>query len=116
METLHTFRRKTFQYDGLQDGSFRIYTGKGLHKGSKRPTLMIKPEIIDLVKREIAARRRVMMGASRDNPPPLSLGAMLLDMGQTPQLLSYLIPILAQQGYCRTTNQDRACLVVYLTN
>jgi hypothetical protein len=53
------------------------------------------------------------MGASRDMPPVGSLGAALLKLGQSPQQLSYLIPILVEQGYCSTTRDGKAFVVLY---
>ncbi len=54
------------------------------------------------------------MGASRDNPPENSLGAILKREGQTPQQLSYLIPILIDQGFCSFSKEGKAFIVNYI--
>jgi hypothetical protein len=65
------------------------------------------------VKSRIEEKREILMGASRDNPPKNSLGAMLKEDGQTPQELSYLIPILIDAGYCRHAEKGAAFKVIY---
>jgi hypothetical protein len=40
------------------------------------------------------------MGACRDNPNPYSLGATLLSHGHSPQNLSYVLPLLIEEGFC----------------
>ena len=55
------------------------------------------------------------MGASRDNPPKDSLGAVLKNEGQTPQQLSYLIPILIDDGFCYADKKGKAFMVIYNT-
>ncbi len=56
--------------------------------------------------------KEIALGASRDKPSLDSLGALLKSEGQSPQQLSYLIPILAQAGICRVRRQGRAFIVV----
>ncbi len=53
------------------------------------------------------------MGASRDNPPQNSLGTVLKNERQTPQQLSYLIPILIESGFCEYSKKGKAFFVNY---
>jgi hypothetical protein len=54
---------------------------------------------------------KIPMGASRDNPPTFSLGKIIKDEKQSPQQLSYLIPILISNGYCTADRDDKAFVV-----
>lgn len=53
------------------------------------------------------------MGASRDNPPKDSLGYILIEENQTPQQLSYLIPILIKKKFCTYDKEGKAFVVRY---
>jgi hypothetical protein len=43
------------------------------------------------------------MGACRDNPPKGSIGAMLIRNRYSPQYLSYVIPLLIEEGFCKAS-------------
>jgi len=51
------------------------------------------------------------MGAFRDNPLQNSPGAVLKREGQTPQQLSYLVPILIESGFCEYSKKGKAFMV-----
>jgi hypothetical protein len=70
--------------------------------------LVITPYATKLVLSTLAEKGRALMGASRDNPPPNSLGDVLKRRGITPQLLSYLVPVLIEAGFCTSGKSGRA--------
>lgn len=108
LQTLRTLTGKPFGWELRDGGDIRVYTAGGSR-------VLITGQQIAEVKRQIQARGNALMGACRDLPTPGSLGDFLLDNGLgSPQLLSYLIPILAHDGYCRATRPTRGFLVEYL--
>ena len=53
------------------------------------------------------------MGASRDNPPKGSLGYFITMEKQSPQQLSYLIPILIEEGFCDFRKDGKAFVILH---
>jgi hypothetical protein len=53
----------------------------------------------------------VPMGACRDNPVRGSLGEKLRGQRRSPQLLSYVIPLLAEQDFCKYFKRGRRYIV-----
>lgn len=45
------------------------------------------------------------MGACRDNPSKNSIGEALKMQGYSPQNLSYVIPLLIEEGFCVANDQ-----------
>ena len=74
---------------------------------------MITPFSVDLVKRAIQGSGEIKMGASRDNPPKISLGALIKKEKQSPQQLSYLIPILIEEGFCDFRKDGKAFVIIH---
>lgn len=79
-----------------------------------KSAVVITPFTINLVKQAIKEAGEIAMGASRDNPPRSSLGALIKKEKQSPQQLSYLIPILIAEGFCDFRRIGRAFYIRYL--
>lgn len=94
-EAYTVYGNKRFRYSGS------LETGLVVHKGVD---IAISVDTIRLIKTEIARRNPVLMGACRDNPSRNSLGETLRGRGITPQVLSYVVPLLVDSGYCTTNN------------
>ncbi|MRR16940.1 MAG: hypothetical protein EG826_10835 [Deltaproteobacteria bacterium] len=80
-----------FKYEGSLDKELVI---------RKNIDIKISKANIDLIKAEIIKRSPVLMGACRDNPTKDSIGESLLRQGYSPQTLSYVIPLLIEEGFC----------------
>src|SRR5574341_686688 len=85
--------RKSFRYKGDLNEELIIYLDEN-GKPQDKFALVITPYVIKRIKTAIRQGRKILMGANRDNPSRNSLGALLKAERQTPQQLSYLIPIL----------------------
>jgi hypothetical protein len=87
----------------LQGNQFR-YTGSlaaGLVVSFNFTAMKISPEIIRVIRAEITKRSPVLMGTSRK---PDSIGETLWTKHHvTPQVLSYVVPLLVEQGFCTVT-------------
>ena len=75
--------------------------------------LAITPYMVNLVSSTIRERGRILMGASRDNPPKNSLGELLKGKNQSPQQLSYLSAILQSRGFCSIEKERNAFVLEY---
>lgn len=53
------------------------------------------------------------MGACRDSPARGSLGEKVRSQRKSPQLLSYVIPVLAEEGFCRYYKRGRRYIIDY---
>jgi hypothetical protein len=102
---------KPFRYKGVLPDEVIVYPSDKTGQPQERYALVITPYEINLVQELIRQHDRILVGASRDNPPKGSLGAFLKERGLTPQHLSYLIPLLEAAGVC-TVSQDRRAFVV----
>jgi len=93
MARARTVTGKWFEYSGsLADGITVIFESSKLH---------ISPETIQVVRREIATRSPVLMGANRDPLVRDSVGETLKrDYGKSPQNMSYVLPLLVEEGFC----------------
>jgi hypothetical protein len=111
MQRLTTATGSPFQYKTHPDGKIIVYPADSQGKLQGKSALVITPFIIRLVKQEIQKRGEVAVGASRDNPPPGSLGALIKSEKQSPQQLSYLIRILEQQGVCEVRLDGQKLIV-----
>ena len=116
MNKLSTLTGKSFKYKGNLNEELIIYPSDDSGREQERFALVITPHTINLVKSVIIQKREILMGASRDNPPKNSLGAVLKNEGQTPQQLSYLIPILIESGFCKYSKKGKAFLIEYKEN
>jgi len=108
MKKLSTATGSPFQYKEHPDGELIVYASDQHGNLQEKSAIVITPYIIRLVKRAIQRHGRIMVGASRDNPPPQSLGVLIKAEHQSPQQLSYLIPILAEAGECEILREGQA--------
>jgi hypothetical protein len=107
----NTLRGKVFYYKGnLQQGLSVYFTEKDNSTRTENK-VKISKEVIDYIKKEIQKCGDIAMGACRDKPPPNSLGAKLKKMGISPQVLSYVIPLLKKVGFCSTYKVRNAYIV-----
>lgn len=81
-----------YNYEGSIDTELTIYQNGSINKVSK--------EIIGKIKSEIIQRSPVKMGACRDRPSKNSIGESLKMQHHSPQNLSYVIPLLVNEGFC----------------
>lgn len=112
MQTLKTLSGSLFQYKWHPDGDLIVYPSDASGALQDKTAIIVTAHTIELVKQTIHQRDQILMGASRDKPPHESLGDLLKREGQTPQQLSYLIPILVQADICDWRKQGKAFLIV----
>jgi hypothetical protein len=86
-----------YRYNGSLEDGLEVFKGS--------PSFKVSKELIDLIKSEIERKSPVLMGACRDNPNPYSIGRFLLDEGYSPQNLSYVIPLLIDEGFCEASEK-----------
>lgn len=104
---------KPFRFKVIDGEEIIVYYSTDKDLPQDRFALAITRFVVELVKEEIRSKSPILMGASRDAPPQGSLGYLLKGHGQTPQQLSYLVPILERQGYCWVSKQGRGYMVTY---
>lgn len=80
-----------FNYEGSIDSELIIH---------KNLNIKIPKKVIDAIKSEIKRKSPVLMGVCRDNPSKYSIGESLRGQGYSPQNLSYVIPLLIEEGFC----------------
>ena len=107
MENLKTLSGKKFQYKEISECEIIVYPSDENDQPQEKFALAITPFTINLVKNSIKQKGRILMGASRDNPPKDSLGFILKKENQTPQQLSYLIPILIKRTFALMTKMAK---------
>ena len=84
----------------------------GLVVSFKNSAMKITPEIITIIRGEIEKRSPVLMGANRKPLVADSVGETLwLKHRTTPQVMSYVLPLLVQEGFC--TVSDRKPFVIH---
>ena len=113
METLKTLSGKDFQYKEIIEGEIIVYPSDDKSQLQEKFALVVTLFTINLVKNSIKQNKHIFMGASRDNPPKNSLGYILKKEKQTPQQLSYLIPILIKNNFCTYYKKGKAFIVQY---
>lgn len=86
-----------FQYTGSLSSGLTIYM--------RNYTIQISKTIIDLIKSEILSNSPVLMGANRDKPNKYSVGEFLRTNGHSPQNLSYVVPLLIEDGFCKVNTR-----------
>ena len=96
MSSTRTLMGIEFKYSGSLD------TGPIVHKNID---IHISVNIIQMIRGEIERRSPVLMGACRDNPTRYSIGETLLNNGYSPQNLSYVIPLLIEEGFCKASDR-----------
>lgn len=113
MHELTTPSGKPFRYRKCPEGEIIIYPSDKNEQQQDREALVITPYTIKLISDAILAEGRVLMGASRDNPPASSLGKLLKDINQSPQQLSYLTAILAAEKFCTIVKDGNAYVILH---
>jgi hypothetical protein len=109
----YTVTGKPFAYEGDLTAGLVVYpTGDDRTELSGK-TLRIPAEGILFIRREIESARSIAMGACRDNPAHGSLGDKLRQRGSSPQWLSYVVPLLREDGFCDAFKQGRGYVVRY---
>ncbi len=90
-----TVTGKLFEYSGDLATGITVFF--------KSPYKMkISPEVVCIIRDEITKRSPVLMGANRDPLVRDSVGETLwLKHKQSPQTMSYVLPLLIQEGFCR---------------
>ncbi len=105
MATSRTVTGKSFEYSGS------LANGLAVTHESGHAT-RIGTATVDFVKREIERRSPVLMGANRQPLVRDSLGeSVRVELGQSPQVLSYIIPLLVEAGFCRVAKSGRNYVV-----
>lgn len=110
-----TFRGKPFEYEGSISGGLVVFT----LDDNEMPTgtrLLIDKETVTYVMDRIRQRGEVKMGACRDNPSRGSLGEFLLKEKKSPQLLSYVLPLLEKENLVSHYKRGRSYWVKYINN
>ena len=99
-----TLTGKDFEYSGSLDAGLIIH---------KRVDVIIKAEIVRIIRTEIQNRSPVLMGACRTPLVGDSVGETLsMDHHVSPQVLSYVVPLLVEEGFCRVS--DNKPFKIYL--
>lgn len=84
-----------YKYSGSLEKNLVIYKSK----------FPVPRKTIDAIRLEIQRQSPVLMGACRDNPNPYSIGRALLDRKICPQVLSYVVPLLIEEGFCKASDK-----------
>jgi hypothetical protein len=106
MPTSRTITRVDFEYSGSLD------TGLIIHKRTDVP---ITQETVQIIRREIQNRTPVLMGACRKPLVADSVGETLwTEHRVSPQVMSYVLPLLVEEGFCRVS--DNKPFKIYLNS
>jgi len=96
MPSSRTLMGVEFQYSGSLDTGLIVHKNVDIH---------VSADIIRMIRGEIERRSPVLMGACRDNPTRDSIGETLLNNGYSPQISSYVIPLLIEEGFCKASDR-----------
>ena len=99
MRQAQTVTGKRFHYNGNLTNGLMVHTSD-IKGNMKAKGFRIYPDTIDIIKKSIMASHEIPMGACRDNPSKDSIGIVLRLHHKSPQMLCYVIPILADEGFC----------------
>ncbi len=113
MKRLKTLTGHEFQYKTYPDKELIIYPPDDQGNLQEKSAIVITPFTQDLVREAIRSSGKILMGASRDNPPKNSLGFFVKGEKQSPQQLSYLIPILVDEGFCTFERDGNAFVIIH---
>lgn len=95
--TATTVTGTRFEYSGSLSEGLTLYFSSG-HR------TRVSTDTIAIVRREITRRSPVAMGANRSPLVRDSVGETLQrDHGVSPQVLSYVLPLLIEEGFCTAT-------------
>jgi len=114
MKRSNTVTGKRFCYHGTLSGDLIVYPTD--RDGVKRSgtKVLIPSREIDFIRAEIHNAGEIPMGACRDSPSPGSLGKKLRQRRKSPQFLSYVIPLLIEEGFCTCLKEGRGYVVRYI--
>ena len=115
MKRLETLTGHRFQYKEHPDKELIVYPPDKQGGLQEKSAIVITPFTQMVVKEGIKSNGEILMGASRDNPPKNSLGALIKRENQSPQQLSYLTPILIEGGFCTSQKHGKAFVIRYQT-
>lgn len=104
---------KSFRYKRCDDQEIIIYPSDNEDEDQNKAAIVITPFTEELVRQAIVQKSKILMGASRDNPPLGSLGYMLRNVNQSPQQLSYLAGILRDEGFCKIEKEGKAYVLIH---
>lgn len=111
MKKAKTLMGKHFCYDGNLTDGLIVYPTEKDNESLTGTIVKISKDEIEFIKKEISLHKEIPMGACRDNPKKNSLGEKLRRERKSPQILSYVIPLLKEEGFCRTFKDGRAFVV-----
>jgi hypothetical protein len=106
-----TVKGKRFYYCGDVSGDLIIYPTDGSGKQRSAGEVHISLDKIQLIKSQIMTNREIAMGACRDTPSHGSIGEKLRERHWSPQILSYVVPLLIQVGFCEAFKRGRSYFV-----
>jgi len=108
MEPLQSFKTLTgIKYD------FTGSLSSGLVIYKKNYSVPISKQMIDIIRKEIQTNSPILMGANRDKPNTYSIGHVLKNIeGGNPQFLSYVVPLLVEEGFCKVNNKKPFILTI----
>jgi len=104
---------KPFQYKRCNDEEIIVYPSDKEDNDQDKAAIVITSFTESLVRDAIAKKCKILIGASRDNPPPGSIGYLLRNVKQSPQQLSYLAGILRDEGFCNIEKEGNAYILVH---
>jgi hypothetical protein len=113
MKKLKTLTGHEFQCKTYPDKELIVYPSDDQGNLQEKSAIVITLFTQDLVKEAIKSSGKILMGASRDTPPKSSLGFLIKEEKQSPQQLSYLIPILIDEGFCTFERVGKAFVIKY---
>ena len=113
-KNLRTLTGHEFQYKENLDKELIVYPPDEQGILQDKSAIVITLFTQNLVKDAIESHGEILMGASRDHPPRNSLGFLIKKEKQSPQQLSYLIPILVREGFCGFEKRGKAFVIKYV--
>lgn len=113
MRRSQTLTGKPFYYDGDLTHGLIVHTCDAHGHVKANVMIPIAPDTVGMIKHEIKLSREIAMGACRDNPSRGSLGFKLKQHRTSPQHLSYVIPLLVEEGFCTAYRRGSAFFVRY---
>ena len=103
--TARTVNGIEFDYTGSLADGLIIYFRRS---GTRMP---ISPRTVSIIRNEIATRSPVPIGANRDGVTDSVGKTLRTEHGLSPQHLSYVVPLLVDEGFCRVEKEGRAFIL-----
>ena len=114
MKRSNTVTGKRFYYEGSISADLMVYPTDRAGVKRSGTKVRIPSQAIDFIRAELRKAAEIAMGACRDSPSPGSLGEKLLrQQRRSPQFLSYVIPLLIEEGFCTCFKQGRLYVIRY---